>query len=370
MADGLSMPFGDPFPYWAGSLGFNAFTLNATTDQWEVIFQADRAMTITRAGYRYDIRTGTPPTYKMSLQGVTDGIPNGTIKGGASPVSVTFTPPADTTWNAGYRWHNFDNSYVCTDGELLALVIAYSAGTVNASNNSSFTNWMTTAAQQFRRPYPIQNDAGVRTRQVNIPIFGYGTTTKAYGRPIETLNSHSFSSGSSPNEYAMKFTVPAGWWSTAKMRQFMANMALPTATTQTWNLYDGGGAADTTVLQAVTLDSDYWQSNLGQGHSLNFFDDSVLSSLTAGNTYRLSIAPATGSVTIFSMDVDAVADWDAWPGGQNVCLSTRAGGNWTDTTTRRLHGWNVLFDEITAPSGGSGTVLIGGGIGHTGIGVH
>src|SRR5438105_4685448 len=82
-----------------------SFALDQTTDQIEYIFQAAEAITITRLGFRYGTRTGTPPTYQVSLQGVDGtGVPDGTVKGGGSPASATFTPPADATWDATWRW--------------------------------------------------------------------------------------------------------------------------------------------------------------------------------------------------------------------------------------------------------------------------
>jgi hypothetical protein len=89
------------------------------------------------------------------------------------------------------------------------------------------------------------------------------------------------------------------------------------------------------------------------------FDEATLSTLTFGNTYRVALLPSTASsYTLRGLDVTAAADWDAWPMGQNVAYSTRNAGNWTDVTTRRLYGWDLMFADITEPAGGGGGMLV------------
>ncbi len=117
MADAKQMLLGAPAPVRT-ALSFSNFSLNQNTDQLEFVFQAPEAITITKLGYRYGVRTGTCPTYIHSLQGVgTDGNPDGAVKGGGSPASKTFTPPADTTFNGLFKYNTLDNAYTCARGE-------------------------------------------------------------------------------------------------------------------------------------------------------------------------------------------------------------------------------------------------------------
>src|SRR5262245_6559267 len=106
--------------------GFGTLALNQSTDTMEFIWDSyDNGLVISRLGFRYGTRTGTPPTYRISLQGVDgSGLPDGTIKGGGSPASATFTPPADTSWNSTWQWINLSNTYTTANrGEKLATVI-------------------------------------------------------------------------------------------------------------------------------------------------------------------------------------------------------------------------------------------------------
>lgn len=352
MADAYRIPLGAPFDWitTASTVGFSSFTLDGTTDQLEWVFQADDAITITHLGFRYGARTGTPPTFIISLQGVDgSGNPDGTIKGGGSPASATFTPPADATWDGTWQWIALANSFTVARGDMLAIVIAYSSGTINGSNSSAITARLTNLAVPAS-PYVITNNAGSRTRGAVQPIFGYKSATRAYGYPLETITVTAFSSDSTPDEYAMKFTVPTGWGSSlAVLGVQFPIQAYDAAKTLQVTLYDTDG---TTVLQRITLDSDYLRGLLAVGRATVLFDEVTLSALTIGSAYRVGLAPqeTASNFQPYRLQVDAAADWDAWPFAQQAALSTRTdAGAWTDDTTQRLQ-MDLLLADITEPS--------------------
>jgi len=348
MADAKWWPTGMPARV-STTVGFTTFALNGSTDQWEVIFQMPEDAILTTASFRYGLRTGTPPTYKISLQGVdASGNPDGTIKGGGTPASATFTPPADATWNSTWQSQIFANSYAAARGEYLALVIAYDSGTVDGSNNSTFTVGNTMAGI-VGFPYSISNDAGSRTRSANYPCFSVASASKVYGMPSLAAVAQSITT---TTEAALKFTLTSGISSTFQVvgAQFLLS-ALAAGQTLTMTLYDGGGASDTTPLQIVTLDSDYISANGTRFISIPF-DEATLSTLTIGNSYRLSLICSSGTNTLQGLTVNAAADWDAWSGGQQFALSTRSGGNWTDTTTSRPF-IELILADLTGGGGGS-----------------
>jgi hypothetical protein len=359
-----------PAPF-AGASGFANFTLNQNTDAVEFIFQAAEAATITKLGVRLGTITGTTPTYRVSLQGVdASGHPDGTIKGGGSPASKTFSP-SGLGWAAGsWNWLTLDNSYACTRGESLAIVIDYSSGTVDGSNNASFSYYTDAAAGALgvQTQYGITNDNGSRSKQLNWSVFGYASNTKAYGHPIESASQISFNSGSAADEYAIKFTVPADWCDTYKVRGIRVLSLLIAAGTTKLILYSGtdttavnstGAVTETTVAQDVTYDNDHRVTTGGFGVYDILFDEATLSTLYAGATYRLALQPQGAQDTyIIVADVDAAADFDAWPLGQDAHTSTRVNaGNWTDVTTRRLQS-QILLSDITEPAGGGGGGMI------------
>ncbi len=123
--DFLMMEIGWPLiNHTAATSTFGTSILSGSTLKVAWTFQCEKAATINGLGFRYGARAGTPPTYLISLQGVNgSGSPDGTVKGGGSPVSHAFTPPADTSWDASTRRQALDNNYTCTRGEFLAIVV-------------------------------------------------------------------------------------------------------------------------------------------------------------------------------------------------------------------------------------------------------
>lgn len=349
MAAVFKVPFNtSPFPGSAGgNLAFETFILDATTDQMEYVFQAEEACTITSLGYRQGVRAGTPPTYKISLQGVTDGLPDGTIKGGGSPASKTFTPPASTAWDNTWQWLTLDNTYTCTRGEVLAIVIAYSTGTIGVANSITATHDLIgfTGRQGF--PYAIQNNAGSRTKSTQIPIYGYKSSTTTYGLPFPTIVSTQFSSDSTPSEYALAFTRPtAAVGATYAVMGARFHMTTPAAAKSfSMNLYEG-----TTVRQTVTWDSDNMRlvGNSSQYVEL-LFTDSALFQLSYGTEYYLSLLALSTTANVAISMVTANSAQDAAVSGSGTYYkATRAGAAWTlDTTTRPMITL-LLQNEVTA----------------------
>lgn len=355
MADAKWTRMGMPVPYSSGSLSYLGFALNGTTDQLEVIFQAPEAITITRLGYRVESVTGSIPAnaYKISLQGVgTTGNPDGTIKGGGTPASATITPSGSNSW----VWVNLDNSYTCTRGEFLAWVIAYNTGTINGSNFATIT-YIMVPTQYF--PYAITNNAGSRSRATNMPVFGYGSVSKAYGHPSENTTTEVFDSTTNPDELAVKFTLPAAWGDTYQVVGVRAALGLTASGSVKMILYTGtdataanstGATTETTVAQEVTIDQDYAPATTSAIHEW-YFDEATLTTLYYGGVYRIGFQPqGAQSVALNWLDVDAAGDWDAHPGGQNFSASTRVNaGNWTDSAVRRFL-VEIILADITEPS--------------------
>ncbi len=354
MADAKQILLGTPTNIKAAVV-FTNFSLNQTTDQLEVIFQAPAAITITRLGYRYGARTGTPPTYKISLQGVgTDGNPDGAIKGGGSPASKTFTPPADTSFNALWKWNTLDNPYTCARGEYLAWVIAYSSGSVDASNLSSFTAFSQNLTGAANLPFAIQNDAGSRTRQPSgPPVFGYGSSTQAYGTPMQAALTQSITS---TTEAGLAFTLPAGWGSTYQVNGVRVFCTLAAGQTLTATLYTATSISDTNILQQVTLDTDAVAAAATVGFVDIYFDETTLTDISYGTPYRLSLSVGSGTNNVSGLTCAVAADCEAWHGGQVFGSTSRAGGNWTDDATSHPF-IDLILADITVPSGSGGIIV-------------
>jgi hypothetical protein len=326
--------------------GFSTFTLNQSTDALEFIFQVppgSASYTITRLGFRQGTASGTPPTYRVSLQGVDGtGIPDGVIKGATNSAYFDYTPTAGN--NNTWQWVTLGETYSASPGAILCLVIAYTgAATIDASNNSGFTS-ITSGNIIYSVPYVITNDAGVRTRLGTTPVFGWGTTDTPYGLPVDSLPSTAFGSASTPDERGLKFTLPAGL-GTYKLAGVRAQTLLGGSGAFDLKLYDSDGS---TVLQQVSFDADQDQATATARFRPLLFDEATLATLSAGTAYRVSLVPTAQNLTLYGYTLKTAADQDAFPLGQNAYETHRTdAGAWTDDTLTRPS-MGLILDDLTA----------------------
>jgi hypothetical protein len=366
MAAGKNLRLGFPgvMNSTGGTMSFTSMTLDASNDAAEWVFQAREAATITKLGFRLTSKTGTSPNYKISLQGVnTSGNPDGTIKGGGSPASVVFTFTSITAGD--WTWLTLDNAYTCTRGEFLAIVIIYDSGTIDGSNFMSVT--ISHDAWGGRRSFPIAiaNTAGSRSRNSLVPVWGYQSASRTFGEPLKAIAETQFSSDTAgADEYALTFTLPAGFGATKEIGGVRLNGRTSAAgKTLRVILYSG-----TTALQTVDFDTDNFASTASGFRSMEFiFDEATLETLTVGSQYHLAFQPQdTGhNFALTHIEVSAASDLDAYPGGADFYMSTRVdAGAWTAVDTKRPVA-EFLLNDFTEPAGGGGTgiaVLTGGGL--------
>jgi len=235
-------------------------------------------------------------------------------------------------------------------------VIDYSSGTIDAGNCCSFGDRIANIGAIV--PYAIQNTAGSRARTTDLAVYGYGSTGTAYGRPVQSIATITYNSGSNPIEYAMRWVMPASTLSQYTVAGLRQSGTIGTASLFDLVLYDG-----TTALQSTSIDTDANQSG-GRRDQLLMFSDTTLSTLAAASTYRLAMkanASTANNLVIYAIDVATNADLAAWPGGIELYSSTRNGGAWTDVNTRRFM-WEAMIDSVTAASGGIIRVGPSGGL--------
>lgn len=362
MASAQYLDFGVPWPPSpASSSGsFETFALDGSGDRIAWTFTPEDALTITALAAPIGSRTGTPPTYRISLQGVdASGNPDGVVLGGGSPASATFTPPADATWNNTIQWITLSNSFTVTRGTVYAIVIDHSSGSVDGSNFTTINNGHTNIGARSGNVIAQQYGGASWSKRNIWPVFGYRTASRSYGWPAQTFFSTTFSSdtasGSGGDERGMKFTLPAGWGATFKIRgiRWIGNMSA-TGKTITATLYTG-----TTVLQDVTIDSDTAQ---GTGNYMTFtamFDESSLTALDFGSSYYVAIKPneTASSLGIFGISVAEAQDRKCFGFGTDSLWAFRTdSGSWDETVTTRVPLIWLILDDITEPSGGGGTI--------------
>ncbi len=325
----------------SGSMSFaTALALNGATDTVEWIFRTYEAVTITHGGFRASTRTGTPPAYRLSFQGVSNGIPDGVIKGGGSPASATFTPPASTAWNNTFQWVQLANSYTTTPGELLSMVVDYSSGTVDGSNNLSFTTDINGFHGRNLFPYAIQNDAGSRTRTGQLPIFGYKSSTKSYGYPFSAINSTTFDNSGASR--CLTFTLPFY----CKIIGAVLRMSAPAAAkTFVIKIREGTTERATTG----TIDTDDLRTNAQDSNVYEaYFTNTTPYTFLPGVQYNLCLETADASINLAMACAQANSAQDAAVNGDgNYYLSTYNGATYTPDTTQRPLTDLILSDIST-----------------------
>jgi hypothetical protein len=323
-------------------------TLDATDDKLEIVFQVPAdwdGSAIAELWWRCSNVT-TPPTYKVSLQGVDgSGVPDGTIKASGNAFA-TITP----TLSSG--WLSLGSSYTPSPGEWLSIVTEYSSGTIGASNNAAFVS--SSSAWPSHVPYFYSVQGGVRgTRSTTHPIYGFATASKSFGLPLSgTSSATTISRDTTPDEIGLKFTLPAGWGHSYKVAglEGLWRYQNSTGTIATLTLYD----ASDNVLQQVDIDAEYLNTGSTHRRTTSYFDEATLSALKFGSTYRLTLKPTSASNTpqlsYASVDVLRSQDQYAFDSGDLLCFTQRTdGGAWTDTTTKRLY-WNLILADVSRPS--------------------
>lgn len=330
--------------------------IDATDKGIAAILQANSTDAITHIGFRYGLRTGTPPTYIAALEGLdTSGLPDGTVLGGGSPASVTFTPPASTAWDGTYQWQALANSYTPTRGQLLALTIRYSSGTVGAGNNSSFTtSYAGIASASDGRVFPCGLTLSTTWTKSStaIPTLAYRTANGRYGQIIQSEYT-TLTANTATHKSGMYWTLPSGWGSTYQVAGLRGMMKLGAAAGSCkvciWQ-------TDGTELASVTIDSDA-PGSVGGSNMYGEVYFTSLATLNYGTKYYAGVEVVSGTVGVNGITFAEAADRSWLPNGTNRGLMTNAGSFVeTDTTVPLL---DLIFADITVPSG-STSYVIGG----------
>jgi len=234
------------------------------------------------------------------------------------------------------------------------------AATPDISNNSSFTTVATTILQRSSLPYSLTFSASAWTKGLEAPLFGYRTSSRTFGLPIQSTTATTISSGS---ESAISFNIPSSICGTYKIVGVRAVTTSPTTNKSTrLTLYSG-----ITNLQSVTLDSDINRAYSLSGSDVeDYFANASLSTLNCGTTYRIGYAPqdASNGFALHTLDFATAGDRTAFPGGTMFAFASRSscGGPcdatstpWAPDTTTSRPLMELILDDLTPPSGaGSG----------------
>lgn len=324
---------------------FTTFALNASNNALAAFFMAENiAVHGAIVGFLYNCTAITsPPVYRFSLQGISSrGTPDGTVKGGGSPASVTLTP----TVSQGLA--TFANPFTPSTGDLLALVVEYSSGTVGASNTATFASRLVNSGLSTS-PYGGSETAGVWAVVAPIPTMAPVYSDGYIGRgfcPAQSVSNN--------------LTLGVGYGSTwiPSVNSLFTGCvtslrAASAGSTITLNLYEGSSTtvASTTVVSTLALNPDkYFQ---GTGIVLANIAMPAYT-LQAGLTYRLTFtvtSVALGIAVSASFVSQAALQSFFGPLGGTVATS----GTFADFisgTDWRAYPIIPTIDSYTTPSGG------------------
>lgn len=336
------------------------FSLDASGDKVGWIVRAPEAITVDRIALCYNGKTGTPPTYRYSLQGISStGNPSGTVLGATNNALATLAPTAIS--NDSFHELTLSESVAFSAGEKFSIVAEYSSGTVNGSNFASYRYGYPNLANNYdfgdAFGYSLTNTASWTKQIAYLPVVLFGDGTNWYGNPFTgARTARNFSTSSSPSEYGLKFIAPAiGSLATYKIRGLRLGLLMSVASnSQTigLNLYEGGGASDTTQTKTTSIDTDCFMASTSFSPKDLIFDGTA-PTLTAGNTYRISMtASSVNGHSIYTLPLTSATHVSALGWGSTFCRTDRAGGNWTDTDTQVPLVFGMYLEDL-AGSGGT-----------------
>jgi hypothetical protein len=341
-------------------------TLNGSGIAVAWVVQAESSGAISKIRFRYGTRTGTPPTYVLTIEGLdTSGNPDATDKGGGSPTATTFTPPADTSWDNTIQEITLTNSYTPANaGEVLCFTLRYSSGTADGSNNSSVTRGFSNAVAVNRGfPYNQSLSAGTWTKNAQAACLAWLVGASSWhGHPV--LATYTTATASTAgHRSAMFITLPSGFGTTFALAgvHFIGKFGAAAGSTKLaiWDDSD-------TELVSKTIDADWVVSPGTATNGLRLFFDSPLT-LSYGTKYYIGLEVVSGTVGIAGISGQSSDDIACYPNGTTRGLATYNGTTWTESAlTYPL--MDLILSDITVPSGSGGGAVVIGGLGQTGIG--
>lgn len=331
--------------------------VDAAGDGVAFVIDVEEAATIDTILVRQGVVTGTAPTYIAAFETKdAAGVPDGTILGGGSPNSVTFQPTAGN--DGTILALTLDNSITVTRGQvpLLCITIRHSSGTINGSNNSTFTVSINAIASGAGLPYPLsQDDPAGWTRRDDYPIWGMRSASRSYGFPLEAITALAGDAVDDPDEFGTAFTFLDGTvesFTVGGMQALMGTRAPGDTDTTSFFLY-----TDTTVEQQKDVDGDFSSASIEWYEAI--FSDATLTVLTPGTEYILAVRTDSTTQVIDTVRYDFATSGDADAasliGGAALAMgyvSRVNAGAWSAPNYAQILLMFPMLKDLTEPSGG------------------
>jgi hypothetical protein len=300
-------------------------TLDNAGDRIAVHVIAPKAGVIDRIRIPCDTVTGTSPVYEARLETIASGTsaePSGTLAD--TNTNGTFTPTSATEMTI-----TLTSSYTCTAGEHLAVVIVYSSGTIDGSNNASFWHARTVSNEWLGRALFTDDNVGSWSTSANYPNYGFVYSDGDYSLPNQfggrSFDSTNISATSSPDEVGNLIVSPV----TGTILGLAIVVDID-ASTETFvgHIYD----SDDTELGSTPTITEQNLAGAAQAGTIAIF--TTPANVTAGNSYRITIE-GTGSVNggaFRAFGFDHTESRNRFFGFEMHRTERTDAGAWTDTT--------------------------------------
>lgn len=334
-----------PFSWFTGLL------MDATGERLGTVLEISKSGNIRNVWFR-TANVVEEDTLKVSLQGVSSGVPDGTILGTGNNgyVAATLLDTSDNTWLGPFQ---LGVDVAVTRGQMISVVFewnSYSDGNLNLAGSVLYGGFYNCYAVTDITASPGTWAKGSTVGAGICVALEYDDGTYAfpcfgYGGGILTINS-----GSAPDEAGNYFSSPFPFRAVGFYiyGDFDYDVTL--------SLLDSSN----NVLANKVLDSSVRQG-AGNGLSLIFFDSDPAASVNIAKDtgYRVIASPGANSVSFRYFDIPEADAMDGVDLGSDCVYTQRNdGGVWSDTGTRRMI-IGLIADQVDngVGSGGGGPLV-------------
>lgn len=338
------------------STSFTTQAMNANNNGGGAVLIAPKTGTIDSIGTLITAKTGTAPTYRFGVEGVSSGArtPDGTYLASGNAYVDAANPAT------GWAWRTLGSSISVTAGNKLAATVRYQTGTVDGSNFATLAIRASSVFSNAFQPYGLALSSGTWSVSAAGPIvtaLRYDDGTVIGMDPVSSLaNLNTWNSGTSPLYRGCKFTPSVA----CRAVGLWLGFRIPD--TFDFNIKVFEGASGTPIATLAINADEHWAATTPVAPG--FFPLSPLS-LAAGTAYRFVVEPTTANNPTTA--VEATLNDDGCLTAYAGDLCSTAGTStpvWTDydngTDGYKMFPAIPVIDDVTTGGGGGGQRVICG----------
>lgn len=341
-------------------MGTSNMPFNATNDKYGLTTMSRITDSITKLYVRVaTVTTGCTIEGRIETVGA-DGLPSGTLWSTTTNGTVAIADTDDNLW----KTITLTSSASLNTGDRFAIVVTYSSG---STPNLNFLSTSTVFLGGGLTSRLLLSDAGAAYTNVGAAPIAWEVIVEYSGGiayvpgcfPFDgSTTQTAFNSGSSPDEWAMRFQVPVPM-TVAGARLGMANVAA--GADFTVSLWDASGTTDAAALAQKAIDGDNMLTTTADGVVEVIFPTAY--QIAANTTYYLGVrADTANNIAVIANATPSgiTGSHKATPGGDQLYKATRAwtagtAGAWT-TDSNNIPAFSLLVSKLGDDAGGAGSI--------------